>query len=129
MILLGERFLKFLTTSFFLVELSLLLVQYGDFCSHELADASEMPQGSNLGPLLFLIFINDITESDTVPKLISAGDLKNQVMSYNTKTSPLIVLFEVSFQFHGYINKSNVLTRSRILIDIQLILAIFIVSI
>lgn len=46
------------------------------FKSHEILVTSGVPQGSILGPLLFLLFINDVTNVLEVPCLLYADDLK-----------------------------------------------------
>lgn len=51
-------------------------VRYRNFSSNKFYPTSGVPQGSNLGPLLFILFINDITNYITVEKLLFADDLK-----------------------------------------------------
>lgn len=51
-------------------------VEYEGFRSSAYAVSSGVPQGSNLGPLFFLVFINDLTESLSCPNLLFADDLK-----------------------------------------------------
>uniref|UniRef100_A0A1Y1KS26 Reverse transcriptase domain-containing protein n=1 Tax=Photinus pyralis TaxID=7054 RepID=A0A1Y1KS26_PHOPY len=51
-------------------------VTYNDFTSDLYVASSGVPQGSNLGPLLFLIFINDIGAAISNHFLLFADDLK-----------------------------------------------------
>jgi len=51
-------------------------VQYNGYKSLPFKASSGVPPGSNLGPLLFLIFINDIVESIEVEHQIYADDLR-----------------------------------------------------
>lgn len=51
-------------------------VTHRNFKSKPIIPASGVPQGSNLGPLLFLIFIDDITNIIDSNKLLYADDIK-----------------------------------------------------
>lgn len=51
-------------------------VQYRCYKSKNIVPGSGVPQGSNLGPLLFLLFVNDITEVISSNYLLFADDLK-----------------------------------------------------
>lgn len=61
-----------------------LFVKFNGSTSASLSVQSGVPQGSHLGPLLFILFINDVFECITVNFLLFADDMK----VYTRVTSP-----------------------------------------
>lgn len=53
-----------------------LTVRIGDVTSRIFDAPSGIPQGSHLGPLIFLIYFNDVNKKLKVPRLSFAGDMK-----------------------------------------------------
>jgi ribonuclease P/MRP protein subunit RPP40 len=62
-----------------------LYVEYMGFSSFRFTVNYGIPQGSNLGPLLFLLFMNDINEIFTVDSLLHADDLKSFSRIHNMR--------------------------------------------
>ena len=52
------------------------VVKYRNFISKSFFPSSGVPQGSNLGPLLFLLFINDLADVAGCKKLMFADDFQ-----------------------------------------------------
>jgi Reverse transcriptase (RNA-dependent DNA polymerase) len=79
-----------------------------------------VPQGSNLGPLLFLLFINDLTFNISCKKLLFADDLKIyctidiQEDCYSVQTNiDVIQNWCVENQLFLNINKCKTMTYTR----------------
>lgn len=95
-------------------------VEYLGYRSRVFEPSSGVPQGSNLGPLLFNVFINDICEQFSVEYLLYADDLKmflriESVEDAAAVQSNLDGLSEwcTANRLHLNIDKCRVLTFSR----------------
>lgn len=98
----------------------LQFVSYNDCQSDEYFSTSGVPQGSNLGPLLFLIFINDIADVIDCQKLLFADDLKlyNKINNMHDCLSLQENLYNVQVwckknNLHMNISKCKVVTYCR----------------
>lgn len=67
-----------------------LFVSYSGYKSTSFNPTSGVPQGSNLGPLLFLLFINDITDTIDSNVLIYADDIKIYLPIYQIQDSVIL---------------------------------------
>lgn len=63
---------------------------------------SGVPQGSTLGPLLFLIFINDLPLSITCPSLLFADDLKIFVRYHSDSDGPSLLQHNINCVVRWY---------------------------
>ncbi|MFZ2537525.1 MAG: reverse transcriptase domain-containing protein, partial [Oscillospiraceae bacterium] len=70
-------------------------VRVGSCCSRSHIVTSGVPQGSVIGPLLFIIFINDIT--DVFEPMVSSKLFADDIKIYSTLSSPASF---VNFQNH-----------------------------
>lgn len=95
-------------------------VAYNDFKSFTFEATSGVPQGSNIGPLLFIIFINDLLENFNCPVLAYADDLKlftrvtdiADVMALQCNLSKLFTWCEGN-KLHLNITKCKTMTFTR----------------
>lgn len=101
-------------------------VEYLGHRSHTFEPCSGVPQGSNLGPLLFNVFINDLCDSFSVAHLLYADDLKlfHSIESIDDALrlqSNLINLYDwcSTNGLHLNVDKCRILTFSRKLSDIS----------
>lgn len=74
-----DNFIRFMSSYLFNRQ---QFVRYNNYMSSAVTPSSGVPQGSNLGPLLFLLFINDVTEVIECEALLFADDIK--VFNYIT---------------------------------------------
>nr|CAI5844474.1 unnamed protein product [Callosobruchus analis] len=95
-------------------------VFYNGYSSHQYRATSGVPQGSNLGPLSFLYFINDLSDHLTCSKLLFADDLKiyTEVNSTNdclTLQNDLDILYEWCDvnKLHLNVNKCKICTFTK----------------
>nr|CAH7749762.1 unnamed protein product [Callosobruchus chinensis] len=65
-------------------------VFYNGYRSHIYTSTSGVPQGSNLGPLLFIIFVNDLCDSLKCSRLMFADDLKLYTCIYSVADCDLL---------------------------------------
>ena len=62
-------------------------VEYNDFCSQSNKIKCGVPQGSILGPLLFLLYINDLCNATEIGELILFADDTNLFYSHDDVSS------------------------------------------
>lgn len=101
-------------------------VCYNGFLSNVYSATSGVPQGSNLGPLLFLIFINDLCSSLECNNLMFADDLK-LYSSITTLDDCIILQNQIDILHHWClknrlelnISKCKILTFSRKVTTLQ----------
>ncbi len=59
-----------------MLSLTTLLLSVNRYLSQVAEAASEVPQGSVLGPILFVIYVNDLTDNLTIDHLLYGDDVK-----------------------------------------------------
>lgn len=82
-------------------------VQFNDSCSTLKSITCGVPQGSILGPLLFLIYINDICNVSTIAKLILFADDTNLFFSHKNSAHLFNVINEEIIKFSGWLNANK----------------------
>lgn len=100
-------------------------VTYNGFTSQMITATSGVPQGSNLGPLFFLLFINDLFNNISCNKLCSADNLKiftnihtiDDCICLQNDLNSIKVWCDVN-KLHLNVSKCKVVTYSRKQINI-----------
>ena len=87
-----------------------LRVRYRNFYSKPFYPTSGVPQGSNLGPLLFLIYINDMVDEISCKKLLFADDLK---LFYEIKNEEDCVILQNNINYISDMCAKNRLTLNK----------------
>ena len=84
-------------------------VQYGDSLSQKTDILMGVPQGSILGPLLFIIYINDMAHSSELFKLINFADDTTLITNLNNEDTRKESLNHELTNFHNWL-KANKLS-------------------